>query len=414
MRKSAKFLLMLTSAALFICAMTFCASAESGSTGNLTWSVTSANTVITISGEGAMPNYITLDDVPWKNYKSTIKKIVISDGVTDIGSYAFYGCTAATSVSISDTVTSIGKFSFMNNTALTSITIPTGVKNIEDSAFYGCSNLSVLNFNAKNCEKAGSLSYPIFKNCNSLSTINIGDGVQDLPDYCFAYTLITSIKISDNIKTVGEGVFFRCYNLKNVDMSFKTNSISERAFRECTSLETFNMPELVTSIGAQAFYGCTSLKELDLSYHVVSIGADAFKNTTLTVNTTTDAYAYKYCSVYGISLNATQPSYGDIGGGSETEVSVITNTDFHYLDNDLTFFINFNETLSSECVHIAFYNSSNKVIDYKIVPLSIASDHAYIVTEDRPGASYVKIFVWDSLETCRPVSNVEKITISRP
>ena len=87
-----------------------------------------------------------------------IKNLVIPNSVTSIGSSAFDGCSALTSITIPESVTSIGECAFDGCSALTSITIPNSVTSIEYSAFNGCS---------------------------SLASVTIGNGVTSIGDYAF-------------------------------------------------------------------------------------------------------------------------------------------------------------------------------------------------------------------------------------
>ena len=88
---------------------------------NLTWELDSSG-VLTISGTGAMEDYPG-EGSPWYNKRSSLKTVVINDGVTYIGEAAFYGCDALTSVSIPNSVTSIKSFTFYRCASLTSITV---------------------------------------------------------------------------------------------------------------------------------------------------------------------------------------------------------------------------------------------------------------------------------------------------
>ena len=81
---------------------------------SLTWKLDSEGT-LTISGTGAMTDYASLT-VPWSNY--TINKVVIDNGVTTIGHYAFKDCSS-----------------------LERVTIPASVTSIDINAFDGCSSL---------------------------------------------------------------------------------------------------------------------------------------------------------------------------------------------------------------------------------------------------------------------------------
>ena len=110
----------------------FGAFAQSGTTGNLTWTISDGT--LTISGTGAMPDYISYS-APWYSYKSSITAAVVSEGVTSIGRAAFYFCNSMTSVAIPNTVTSIGVGAFRGCNILASVTIPGSVTSIRSLAF---------------------------------------------------------------------------------------------------------------------------------------------------------------------------------------------------------------------------------------------------------------------------------------
>jgi hypothetical protein len=113
---------------------------QSGSCGNnVRWSL--KNGVLTISGTGAMWDYSDYDNrAPWSS--DEITHVIIEDGVTSIGDYAFSYCDSLTSVTIGDGVTSIGDNAFEYCYGLTSIEIPGSVTSIGNSAFYDCEGLT--------------------------------------------------------------------------------------------------------------------------------------------------------------------------------------------------------------------------------------------------------------------------------
>ena len=118
--------------------------ASSGTTGDCTWTLDDEGT-LTISGNGAMGDYKekntngTYITAPWG---TNIKAVVIEDGVTSIGNYAFRSCTCLTSVTIGNSVTSIGEYAFYGCTGLTSVTIGNSVTSIGYEAFHGCTGLT--------------------------------------------------------------------------------------------------------------------------------------------------------------------------------------------------------------------------------------------------------------------------------
>ena len=86
--------------------------------------------------------------------------MIIGNGVTSIGEYAFYNCTSLTSITIPEGVASIGEKAFYNCTSLTSIEIPSSVTSIEDRAFFKCTSLTRAVFNnPDNWEISSSSSF---------------------------------------------------------------------------------------------------------------------------------------------------------------------------------------------------------------------------------------------------------------
>ena len=90
---------------------------------NLTWTFTTADSTLTISGTGDMYDY-GYSDQPWYNFNQGIKNISLPDGMTSIGEWAFAYCSKLTQVTIPGSVTSIGDCSFSDCSALTQVTIP--------------------------------------------------------------------------------------------------------------------------------------------------------------------------------------------------------------------------------------------------------------------------------------------------
>ena len=97
------------------------------------WSLQDGTLVIT--AQGAMQDYDSAAQTPWFKDRAEIRKIVVQQGVTTIGDYAFYGCENVTSVTLPDTVTQIGKLAFYGCKALRTLTVPDSVLTVEDYAF---------------------------------------------------------------------------------------------------------------------------------------------------------------------------------------------------------------------------------------------------------------------------------------
>ena len=126
--------------------LSFTASADE----SVTYSFDDTTKTLTISGNGEIPiNFGESDttDTSGKNikdYKNTIKNVVIEDGITKIGNYAFYKIWSIESVTVSGTVTTINMWAFYECTGLKTVTINDGVKEISQKSFYGCTSLTTV------------------------------------------------------------------------------------------------------------------------------------------------------------------------------------------------------------------------------------------------------------------------------
>ena len=223
---------------------------------NLTWTLDGDGT-LTISGTGNMGNYNLISDngsyrtsAPWGKYYSSITSVVINDGITSIGDYAFDGCSNLTSVTIGNSVTSIGSWAFDGCSSLTSVTIGNSVTSIGRSAF---------------------------ENCSSLTSVTIPDSVRSIGECAFRYCdSLTSVTIPDSVTSIEWGAFSSCSSLTSVTIPDSVRSIGECAFRYCDSLTSVTIPDSVTSIEGGAFYGCSSLTSVTIPDSVTSIGDYAF------------------------------------------------------------------------------------------------------------------------------------------
>ena len=78
-----------------------------GITGELTWSLCTCG-ILTISGIGEMPDYELGYFAPWYSNRNSITTVIIINGVTSIGDYAFYNCEKLNSVTVPNSNISIG------------------------------------------------------------------------------------------------------------------------------------------------------------------------------------------------------------------------------------------------------------------------------------------------------------------
>ena len=312
---------------------------------NLTWSFDPNTRTLTIEGSGAMTDY-SYNGAPWyRSFRESIQTVLLPDGVTNIGNYAFSSCTGLTSVTLPDSVTSIGKSAFSSCTGLTSVTLPDSVTSIGDGVFSGCSGLTSVtipdsvtsignyafyrtgltsvtipdgvtnigNYAFSGCTGLTSVTLPdsvtsigdrAFSYCTGLTSVTIPDGVTSIGTYAFfECTGLTSVTIPDGVTSIGEGVFYSCTGLTSVTISDGVTSIGSYTFSECTGLTSITIPDSVTSIGEGVFYSCTGLISVTIPDSVTSIGSYAFSSctglTSVTIPegvTSIGNYAFYHCA----------------------------------------------------------------------------------------------------------------------
>ena len=211
-----------------------------GSENNVTWKLDSDGT-LTISGNGEIRD-ASKNNLPWP-YPDEIKKVIVENGVTEIGRYDFYNCTNLTEVDLSNVQT---------------------LENIRENAFSDCSSLS-------------TVKLPMKGKLKSIDTNAFGflEGVAPQ---------IREIMIPASVKEILGHVFNGCEQLENVEFAedSKLETIYWNAF-ESTSLKKITIPASVTTIEFNAFRRCEQLKSVTFApgSRLKKIGRSAFQYTAI-------------------------------------------------------------------------------------------------------------------------------------
>ena len=255
---------------------------------DLIW-VFNSNGTLAISGTGDMKNYNPYysAEVPWNSLYLSIKTVLIGDGVTSIGTFAFNGCRNLTQVTIPNSVISIGLNAFYGCSSLTQVTIPNGVTSISTGAFYGCSSLRHVTIP----NSVTSIGDTAFGFCDSLTAINVSGNNQNYSSQdgvlfnknkttivCCPGGMTGEYTLPDSVTDIIEGAFNGCRNLTQVTIPNGVTSIWHDVFSACSSLMRVAIPDSVTSIGNYAFYACSSLTDVyyggrEEDWNSISIGS---------------------------------------------------------------------------------------------------------------------------------------------
>lgn len=267
---------------------------------------------LTIWGNGEMWNF-TYDDYdnsnrPWNSERESIQRVVIEEGVTYVGDYAFCYVISVVSVSLPSTLTSIGWASFFGCQNLSDITIPASVTEIGDEAFVQFSNTSIhyegtaqqwyqaggnraynsqcttvycqgkaLSATSGQCGDNATWSF-----ANSTLTIK-GTGAmydyeyiwEDFRDYSTApwwgLNEIRRVVVAEGITYIGTYAFSALTSAESVSLPNSLKSIGDDAFFYI-GVSSLTIPDNVTEIGYYAFNACVNLKTITLPAGLQEIG----------------------------------------------------------------------------------------------------------------------------------------------
>ncbi len=253
---------------------------------------------------------------------STMTSYTIPESVTEIDYRSFYQCTGLTSVTIGNSAIEIGEYAFYECTGLTSVTIGKSVTTIGRNAFHKCTGLTELNFNATACSSAGSSSssgYRAFYGCSNISTVNFGDNVTIIPScLCYDCSELTEVTIPNSVTEIGSSAFSGCSGLTSVNIPESVVTIGYYAFENCSGLTgELTIPNSVTETGEYAFAYCSGLTSATIDGG--AIGSHAFYYCTGLTSVTIGDYVtsigyYAFCDCSGLTSVTIGESVTSIGG----------------------------------------------------------------------------------------------------
>ena len=266
-------------------------SGDFGENNCLHWEVTSTLTskTLTITGTGVMPDFDFPNGnlAPWWNYealgmnaiseidfdiKGNLKRVIIGDGVTNVGDYALFCLPAATQITLPESVTSIGRYGIAMCSKLTGMSIPKGVTEIGDFGLAG-DGLTAITLP----DGLQSLGRGAFDTCTSLTNTTLPAAITAVPGKCFAdCTKLLNVKYAGTVTAIGDLAFESCKALTAAPIPETVTELGASAFTGCTALTDVTLPGGVTAVPDACFQDCTALAEMKLPATVTSVGHNSF------------------------------------------------------------------------------------------------------------------------------------------
>lgn len=261
---------------------------------NLTWSLNTRDSTLTIEGSGMMTgtswSWWDGSNTPWSSYCSYIKYASLPNGLTSIGAGAFSGCGELASVTIPSSVTSIGDGAFANCTLLTTMVIPDGVTGINYATFKACSNLTSIYIPNGvvvidgcafyDCNSLTSIDIPssvssiqwsAFYGCNSLKSLYI----HDLATWCeMEFSTDPEWEEDSNPLSHGGNLYVNGELISKLVIPSTCTKIGDLAFYNCASIDSVHIPNNITRIGKGAF-ACCEMTKITIPENVTNIGNSA-------------------------------------------------------------------------------------------------------------------------------------------
>ncbi|MBR4902741.1 MAG: leucine-rich repeat domain-containing protein, partial [Victivallales bacterium] len=228
-----------------------------------------------------------------------LKSIEVPGSVTNIGSYAFYGCTNLVAATLNEGLLTINNNAFENCSSLLVASVPNSVTNLGSSAYASCYALTNITLRGGwNPTQRGRFSSGA-ENLDTIEIIGNGDlviGEKTFGDHYNSSVLKERhLKIS-GVKIIANDYAFGCSpNLETVELSDNAlENIGNYSFYNCQTLRSIEVPSSVTNIGSYAFYGCANLATAVLMpTNAPMLGGSAFGNTKpVTVFVSEDAAGY--------------------------------------------------------------------------------------------------------------------------
>lgn len=216
-------------------------------------------------------------------YKSKIKNITIPDGVTTLSAHAFEGCSDLAQITFTGNPRTVGAYAFADCTNLTQIEL-SSFSDIGEYAFKGCSGIGSVSLST-----VRNIGAHAFEGCQNLTTVTLSTLLTSIEDFTFnncvllnkitvvSETSANDVSLPKTVTNIGESAFRNCAAITSIALSDSLKTIGRDAFSGNTGLRIIMIPKGVTTVAASAFEGDSALEFVYLPDKAI-YGNGAFAN----------------------------------------------------------------------------------------------------------------------------------------
>ena len=187
------------------------------------------------------------DTRPWKDSLMDITRMVVENGVANVGKRTMKLASNLKSVALAASVKTIGMQAFHTCTGLESVDGLDKVAEIQQSGF---EHTALRQVDLSGLETLGKNA---FLKCTNLTSAVFGDSISAVGDGAFQLSGLTKIELPDSINSLGTAIFYMCKDLAYAKLPAHIQEIPNQTFQFCNNLATIALPATYLTIGQHAF-----------------------------------------------------------------------------------------------------------------------------------------------------------------
>ncbi|MBR3520361.1 MAG: leucine-rich repeat protein [Paludibacteraceae bacterium] len=192
---------------------------------NVLWAFDEKTGTLALKGTGLMKDYKSRSTTPWRSLE--VKNLIVSEGVTNIGSHAFMSKSTLENIYLPTTIERIEDYAFAEIDSVKELTLPEGVKYIDNRAFQSLTATKVV----------------------------LPNTLEEIGEGAFQYCHFSRIDIPKSVTKIGKGAFYYVYELEEIVFESETPANTDgNTFVSKASITSGTLPKIVVPCDAASTY----------------------------------------------------------------------------------------------------------------------------------------------------------------